>query len=183
MDRIFQDLESVKNDISSEIKDSSDSIDSDLALFANGRARRAMMLLKTAAGCCELKSLKPAAMALEFLQLGVLKQFGPRRGSVEYGAPQANLSLITADYYYAKALRLIVALGDDRLVELLCDALSEVSEGYAWPEAPDAGFRQEGFTRAAHRLGCLMTDKPEYDNNSLTAFTEEVDSALFTYSS
>jgi hypothetical protein len=183
LDRIFQDLESVKNDIMSEIKDSSDSIDFDLALFTDGRARRAMTLLKTADGGCGFKSLKPAAMALEYLQLGALKHFGPGRESVEYGAPQANLSLITADYYYAKALRLIVALGDDRLVELLCDALSEVSEGYAWPEASDAGFRQEGFTRAAHRLGCLMADKTEYDNNSLTAFIEEVDSALFTYSS
>lgn len=183
MDRIFQDLESVKNDITSEIKDSSDSIDSDLAIFENGRARRALMLLKTVGGDCDFETVRPAAMALEYLQLGASKHFGPGRQSAVYGTPQANLSLITADYYFARALGLIVDLQDDRLVELLCDALSEVSEGYAWPETPDAGYRQDAFMRAAHRLGCLMAAKAEYDNESLEAFIEEVDSVLISYPS
>jgi hypothetical protein len=176
LDRIFQDLESVKNDIENEIKDSSDSVSSDLKLFRDGGAGRALALLKAANDAdITMNSLKPAAMALEYLQLGALKHFGGGRPDHDYGTLEANLSLITADYYYARALGLIVALGDDRLVELLCDALAEVSEGYAWPDEPGAETRRAAFTRAAGDLASIMTAaKNDIYSTMETPIEEEV---------
>ena len=154
-------LTSSKRDIEQEIRASSDSVETDMALFKDGQAALAEVLLTSArqvdgngAGY-----LQPVAVALELLELGVKKQFGPGRPAGKYGSAGANLALITADRYYARALELVVSLGDDRYVACLCDALALVSEACAYPEAPGAGAKREAFRRAAETLGRLTGEK------------------------
>lgn len=172
-------LESVEKDIEMIIGGTPGPVGPDMELFKAGRSRRALVFFKTAdGGRSEPARLRPVAVALELLELGVKKHFlqPPAAG---YGAPAANLNLITADYYYARALRLVVGLRDDRVVRVLCEALAEVSEGYAFPSEPGAVRRQDALTKAAHRLGCLMGGHRQYKESSLKTLIEEVDSALF----
>ena len=130
-----------------------------MALFNNGQAVRAEVLLE-AAQCVDRDGrLQPVAVALELLELGVKKQFGPGRPAAEYGSAEANLALVTADRYYARALELVVSLGDDRYVACLCDALADVSEACAYPETPEARVKREAFKRAAETLGRLVREK------------------------
>lgn len=156
-------MTSFKRDIEQEIRASSDSVATDMVLFNNGQAAQAEVLLEAAqyvdgAGA---GYLQPIAVALELLELGVKKQFGPGRPAGKYGSAGANLTLITADRYYARALELVVSLGDDRYVACLCDALAQVSEAYAYPEAPAAGVKREAFKKAAGTLGRLVREKLE----------------------
>lgn len=160
-DHIVRDLASVNTRIEKEIRAVSDSIESDLALFYEGRSRRAQAIL-TVAGVYDIKRLQPVAVSLELLELGIRKHFGETAGG--YGSAGVNLALVTADLFYARALQLIVALGEDRLVRELCLALAEVSEGYAYPDADGSPARRDGFTGAAKRLGYMMSrDKEETD--------------------
>ena len=132
-----------------------------MALFNDGQAARAGVLFEAAKYVDGDKAghLQPVAIALELLELGVLKQFGAGRPAADYGSAEANLALVTADRYYARALELVVSLGDDRYVACLCDALADVSEACAYPEAPDAGEKREAFRRAAETLGRLAGEK------------------------
>lgn len=132
-----------------------------MVLFNNGQAARAEVLLEAARQVDGngIQSLQPVAVALELLELGVKKQFGSGRPAGKYGSAEANLALVTADRYYARALELVVSLGDDRYVACLCDALADVSEACAYPETLDAGAKREAFKRAAETLGRLAGEK------------------------
>lgn len=171
-------LESVNNEITTVIKEISATANADEALFATGRGKRALIFFRTADGGREApERLKPVAVALELLELGVRKHFGD--SGRNYGGTDANLELITADRYYAAALRLVVALQDDRLIKILCEGLAEASEGYAFPEEAGSARRRDALAKAAHRLGCHMGGHREYKESTFIALIEEVDSALF----
>lgn len=173
-----QNLEPIRAAVTEAIGSTSDSIAADLRLFEVGQAKRAILLYKVAdGGKAGAPALLATAVALELLQLGLRKHFDPATPPV-YGTPAANLALITADRYYAKALTLVVALDDDRLVRILCGALAEASEGYSFSDITGAARRRDALVAAAHRLGCLMGGHREYKEASLKILVEEVDSAL-----
>lgn len=150
-------LTSFKEDIEREILALSDDRDEDLALFTGGQARRAETLLKAAPapGNGQAAAVKNLAVALELLELGIRKQFE----TTGYGTATANLRLITADSYYARALELTVALGDDRYVSRLCDALAEASEDYAAPSGRANQETGRAFLNAAEDLGRMLSEE------------------------
>lgn len=157
MDCIERDVKSLNKEIAREIAERSDAVESDLKLWRKDGSRRAVIALKAASGgTYDLEKLKPVAIALELLAVGERKHFGAGQPMAPYGQPAANIALVTADSFYVQALALVVALGDDRLVKVLCDALAEVSEGYAYLDAPEAVAKQAAFDVAADRLGRIL---------------------------
>jgi hypothetical protein len=172
-------LESLENEIAAIIGQTSGSIEPDLEIYRAGRAKRALVFFKTAeGGRSDAERLRPVAIALELLELGLRKHFLASPAAA-YGSTEANLNLITADYYYARALRLVVELRDDRVVLMLCEGLAEAAEGYAWPDDTGAPRRRDALAKAAHRLGCLMGGHREYKEATLKTMIEEVDSVIF----
>lgn len=158
MRQILKDLKIVNDEIEVEIRNISDSVESDIALWREEKSMRTLTVLETAQdGDYDLAKLKPLVTAIELLALGICKHFGPGRPSTTYGAPKANITLVTADAYYVRALELVISLHDDRLVKALCEALALASEGYAFPDGPDAAEKRAAFDTAAYQLGSLVS--------------------------
>ncbi len=172
------DVEPVRAAVAAHIVSLSDSAEADLRRFETGRCKRAILLYRAAdGGNVAAVSLLATATALELLELGLTKHFCPAEPPA-YGQPAANLALITADRYYAKALALVVALGDDRLVRILCDALAEASENYCQAPSGDAAPR-DALALAASHLGSLLAGQGDYEEISSATLIEEVNSVLF----
>lgn len=184
MNRIFLDLKVLNDEIEQEIRNMSDSVESDLVLWREEKSLKALITLKAAeAGVYDLAKLRPLAIAIELLNLGVSKHFGPGRPSTAYGAPEANITLITADAYYVRALELVVTLKDDRMVKALCDALALASEGHSFPDDPDAAGKQAAFDAAAYHLGRLVSGKNLSTPGAPDEFIKEIENAFFPYPS
>lgn len=157
MDYIERDIKDLNKEIAKEISERSDAAESDLKLWREDGSRRAVIVFKAASGgTYDLEKLKPVAIALELLAAGERKHFGAGRPAAAYGQPAANIALVTADSFYVRALALVVSLRDDRLVKTLCNALALVSEGYAFPDAPDTAIKLAAFDAAAYRLGRML---------------------------
>lgn len=81
-----------------------------------------MLLVLTAGlGKYDYRWVEPVGVALELLDLGIRKHFGPDRCQ--------NIDLITADQYYARALSLVAELNETMVVRYLSEGLMGVSEG------------------------------------------------------
>jgi hypothetical protein len=180
MDNIERDIKSLNKEIVKEIAALSDSVESDFKLWSEDGSRRAVITLKAASeGDYELAKLKPVALALELLAVGVRKHFGGGRPGVPYGQPAANIALVTADSFYVRALALVVELGDDRLVKALCDALAAVSEGYAYPDEPGAADNLAAFDVAAYRLGLMLSGRNVPAGGLPEELSKEIMDAVF----
>ncbi|MFA5867888.1 MAG: hypothetical protein WC891_08020 [Actinomycetota bacterium] len=181
MDYIERDIKSLNKEIAREIAERSDSAESDLKLWREEGPRRAVIVLKAAAGGhYDLKKLRPVAIALELLAAGVRKHFGAGQPAAAYGQPAANIALVTADSFYVRALALVVTLRDDRLVKILCEALASISEGYAYPEAPDRADRLAAFNVAAYRLGRLLSGNNAASGDLPDEISKEIENAVFS---
>jgi hypothetical protein len=184
MNQISKDLKTLNDEVEKEIRKMSDSVESDLVLWREDKSFRALTTLKAAeGGVYDLAKLKPLAVAIELLALGVNKHFGPGRPATAYGDAEANISLVTADAYFVRALELVITLKDDRLVRALCEALALASEGYAFPDDPDAAGRQAAFETAAFRLGSLVGGKHVTTEAIPDELAKEIKNAVFPYPS
>ncbi len=160
-------VESVRAAVAVHIASLSEAPADDLLLFERGRCQRAILLYRTADGAsAPAESLLATATALELLELGLTKHFKQAEPPV-YGLTPANLALITADRYYAKALALVVDLRDDRLVRILCDALAEASESYSQGQLNGSSGRPGALAQAASHLGCLLGGQRDYQEASI----------------
>jgi hypothetical protein len=184
MDNIERDINSLNKVIAKEILERSDAVEPDLKLWQEGGSRRAVILFKTASGgAYDPAKLRPVAIALELLAAGVRKHFGTGRPAAPYGQPAANISLVTADSFYVRALDLVIALGDDRLVRTLCDGLAQVSEGYAYPDASKTSDRLAAFDTAAYRLGRMLSGNDMPAGGLPEEISKEIENAVFPHPS
>ncbi|MDI6891803.1 MAG: polyprenyl synthetase family protein [Actinomycetota bacterium] len=119
--------------------------------------RAALLLLSAKFGDYDFERLKPAAVGIELLNLAVRKHY-PRPGARVQGLktrvmgqgareegrrtkdeasfgklrikPSSdNFSLITGDYYYARAVSLGSTFDDTRVVKIMVQAISEIAQG------------------------------------------------------
>ncbi len=184
MDYIEQDIKSLNKEIERELTERSDTAESDLKLWREEGSRRAVIVLKAASGGdYDLNKLRPVAIALELLAAGVRKHFGAGRPAAAYGQPAANIALVTADSFYARALALVVSLHDDKLVKILCQALASVSEAYAYPDAPDRADRLAAFNVAAYRMGRMLSGNNLAAGEVPDELSKEIENAVFPYPS
>ncbi|MCL6473003.1 MAG: hypothetical protein K6T91_09380 [Firmicutes bacterium] len=82
-------------------------------------------LLFATASCGSYRSeeLKPVAVGLELLRLAVEKHYheSPRNST------ERNIFLITADYYYAKAIRIAAELKKSYVVKIMVRAIADIA--------------------------------------------------------
>ncbi|MDI6689799.1 MAG: polyprenyl synthetase family protein [Actinomycetota bacterium] len=127
------------------------------AFKGQGRSNRRfiltpLLLISAKFGRYNFRKLKPVAVALELLDLAVRKHYAgtnidQRRAQPETlnPKPEDNLALICGDYYYAKALTLVSALGDSRVIRILAEAIANIAEGEVlpgWPIGQGEGLRR-----------------------------------------
>ena len=175
------DLVSLYEYIKQEINSRGNVAAGDYDLFRSGKARRALVLYKASGGAGDPIILSDVAAALELLRLGLLKHFSAK--AARYGLPPENTRLVLADAYYARALGIVVALGDTTLVRILCDALASASEGYAGPDNEESRSLRNSLEKAAFTIGCYISGRQEGEKSSFMTIVEEVDSAVFAHPS
>lgn len=75
-------------------------------------------------GSYRSEELKPAAVGLELLRLAVEKHYraNPRNSA------ERNIFLITADYYYAKAIRIAAELKKAYVVKIMVKAIANIAQ-------------------------------------------------------
>lgn len=155
----MDDTTSVYKNIHADVRKCAIDADPVRALKELGLTRAARLYDSASSADGNADALTELAAALELLETGLRLQFEDRPEG-PYGNAAANLSLIKADRLYAKALSSVVALGDDRFVAVLCDALAAASEGRAWPEQPGSADNRNALYQAAGSLAELLeTDR------------------------
>lgn len=94
-----------------------------------------LILLTAKLGKYDFSRLKPAAVAVELLDLALREHYQKSDGSpaAEKSNPglpdrRDQLSLIRGDHLFARALNLVAALGDCKVVRLLSQVIADVSE-------------------------------------------------------
>lgn len=110
-----------------------------------------LLMLSARFGDAEQAKLCQVAAAIELLEMAVELHYGEDR--------KARLTLITGDYYYAKALSLVAPLGDQRIILLASQAISDVAQSEEKLAVGDSGDdnREALSQRAAlYRLSCHL---------------------------
>lgn len=82
--------------------------------------RGLVLLLAANFGTYDFKKLKPAALALEYINLGTRHH---------YNMADGNITLIAGDHYYARALSVVAPLKNNEVIRILSQALIDVTEG------------------------------------------------------
>jgi len=119
-------------------------------------------------GRYEYGKLKPAAAAMELLNLAVGRHYYELQDKRPIPKKvQVDLALISGDYYYAKAIILVVPLGKE-VVRIGANAIAKVSEGEITDEttSPTLDFQRfcdkirlrSALYSASFELGCLLGD-------------------------
>lgn len=86
-----------------------------------------MLLLTANFGLYNFKTLKPAALALEYINLGARHHYQTADG--RWQMADGNMDLITGDHYYARALSEVAPLKNNEVIRILSEALINVTEG------------------------------------------------------
>ncbi|MFZ3062977.1 MAG: polyprenyl synthetase family protein [Actinomycetota bacterium] len=172
----MRDLRDIEKEVRRETLEHGASEVKDQKILKDGRYLRVLLLLLTASfGSYEIETLKPIGVALELLTLGTKKH---------YPLPVSNQALITADYYYARALTIVAGLGNSALIRILSQALMDVAEGqmmavsFAGPldvvlKDYYYGLRKRcAFYRAAAEIGGLISGVDEEVSFALKEFGE-----------
>lgn len=116
-----------------------------------------LLLFSGKFGKYDFQRLKPAAVAVELLELAVEKHYpkgielpegksGKKKAeadSLGEGAGPAsstreeNLALITGDYYYSRAILLVAGLKDVFAIKILAEAIADVADAITMTTSPD----------------------------------------------
>lgn len=125
----------------------------------------AKILLNSASlGNYQSDELIPVAVGLELLRLAAERHYLDIDGQ----PTSSNLSLVTADYYYARAISLASRLNKGYVVERMVKSIAELAEieaskeaGVDQDEEPDllGGDKHVGLFKAAAELGLLMSNR------------------------
>jgi geranylgeranyl pyrophosphate synthase len=177
-DHIFRDLRNLEKEVRNETLENALSEAQDEKILKDGRYLRALLLFLTASfGSYSIETLRPVGIALELLTLGTKKH---------YQSPVSNPSLITADYYYARALTIVAEQENSVVIRILSQALVDVSEGQVSAVSFDSpldvvlkdyykGLRKRcAFYRAAVETGSMLSGVSEEASFVLREFGERL---------
>ena len=115
----------------------------------------ALFLAAASLGDYRSEELRPVAVGLELLRLAAEKHYKEKAD----GSVSRNLSLVTADFYYAQAISLAAKLKRGYVVEQMVKAIAELASEEAAGSKGETSFRSDvgvGLFRAAARLGILL---------------------------
>ena len=122
----------------------------------------ALLYITASLGRYRSEELVPAGAALELLRLAVAAHYpDPRKGVVD----RSSFRLISADYFYARAIMVAGALGNGRVIEHMVRAIADVASANARDSKRDADEGASGgghvsLFKAAVAIGSLLSDCP-----------------------
>lgn len=125
--------------------------------------------------------------SLELIEMAVEEHYPPRAGQERKESASSdefsdNLSLITGDYYYSRAIMLVAGLRDVSIIRILAETVATIAEAMTFPPSLE-GKPKEVIARylewidkitalyvAAPRLGAYLANLPEDLKEFLEAF-------------
>lgn len=136
-------------------------------------------LVLTAAklGKYDFSRLKPAAVAVELLDLALRQHFkmGNRSEQSANSSAQGNLdqfSLIRGDHLFARALSLVAGLGDPRVVSVLSQVIADVSEFQLLDGEPVTRLRKMvSLYAASAQIGAMLGEIDQARSDILQSFS------------
>ncbi len=129
-------------------------------------------------GDYDFEKLKLVGEALELIEMAVEEHYLPKESSEKKEGASSdefsdNLSLITGDYYYSRAIMLVAGLRDVSIIRVLAETVATIAEAMTFPP-PVEGKPKEVVSRylewidkmvalyvAAPRLGAYLSNLPE----------------------
>ncbi len=99
----------------------------------------------------DFEKLKLVGEALELIELAVEEHYPPKESLEKRESPSSdefsdNLSLITGDYYYSRAIMLVAGLRDVAIIRVLAETVATIAEAMTFPP-PTEGKPKEIVTR------------------------------------
>lgn len=143
-----------------------------------------LLLVVASIGTYNSEGLIPVAVGLELLRLAADRHYPPLRESL--GEDQ-NLHIISADYFYAQAIRLAAHLHNGDVIGHMVRAIAEVAGAEASMQGKsiathDIGSKRAGLFKAAVKLGALMGTCPPGLTGPLTEFASALPPLYFAAS-
>jgi len=130
-----------------------------------------------------LDQLEPVAAGLELLNLGANKHYRESVRDLSSGCEVDNTSLIMGDYYYSKGISVASGAGISFVIEIMSQAIVDLTEAQAELSWNDRNRQAESFSRhcevwskqaalfsAACRLGALLGGAGEERARDLERF-------------
>ncbi len=114
-----------------------------------------LVLLSGKLGNYDFTGLKPVAVAVELLDIALYEHY--KKVRTENRVRQNNdkhFALIRGDYLYARALKLVSALGDCQVVRFLSQAIADISEANV-EKAPISGMSIQDIVVKFRKLASL----------------------------
>lgn len=190
---IAGDLEKVEEVMQSELSDDVPFIQDISTHLVNGggkRLRPALLLLSARLRDYDPERAIPAAAAVEIIHTATLVHDDViDRADTRRGVPTVNakwgekVSVLAGDFLYAKALSILARDGDQRLVQIMADAVFEMCTGeidqslrtFNLTQSEDDYLKRIGRKTAVFIAGCcqlggIISEAPEEEIAALAAY-------------
>ncbi|MCK4778501.1 MAG: polyprenyl synthetase family protein [Actinomycetia bacterium] len=162
-----------------------------------------LILFSGKIGKYNVEKLIPTGIALELLELAVEEHYAfdeeKKKAAKEKAKSTkkdedftANLSLITGDFYYSRAIMLVAGLKDVFVIRVLAESIASIAEAITYPVATREGKSKEvvaGYVEwikkivslydAACYLGGYLSGAPENKINTLREFGKNLGGVLY----
>jgi hypothetical protein len=142
-----------------------------------------LLLASAKFGEYSFDQLEPAAAGLELLNLGANKHYRENVRDLSSGCEVDSTSLIMGDYYYSKGISVASGSGISFVIEIMSQAIVDLTEAQAELGWNDRNRQAESFSRyrevwskraalfsAACRLGALLGEAGEERTRDLERF-------------
>ncbi len=196
---IFEEIQEDLNKVQAEVKKeaSSHPILSHKAEIFKEPILATLLLFSGKFGHYKIEKLFPTAVAVELLELAVeehypIKSFN-KEGEKEEKEDEretkekdqdfsSNLSLITGDFYYSRAIMLVAALKDVLVIRILAESIASIAEAMS-TTLPSEGKTKDliqGYVEWVKKMVSLY-DAASYLGGYLSSVSEEVISSLRSF--
>ncbi|HEY3375007.1 MAG TPA: hypothetical protein VGK02_08110 [Candidatus Aquicultor sp.] len=109
-----------------------------------------LLFITASLGTYRPDQLRPVAVGLELLRLAAeIHYWGPRT------CDDRNLNLVTADYYYAYAIKLAATTNVESAISYMVQAIADITKGETMPDASKS-YRGASIFETAVRLGVRL---------------------------
>ncbi|MDI6816714.1 MAG: hypothetical protein QME41_05935 [Actinomycetota bacterium] len=135
----------------------------------------AVLLFVTASlGTYRSDELVPVGAGLELLRLAVAAHYPGEKAD---GRARKDFRLVSADYFYARAIIVASALDNGRVIEHMVQAIADVATEHALQREPDGddgavGGKHASLFKAAVAVGALLSDCPTSAVAPLNVYAE-----------
>ncbi|OFW36077.1 MAG: hypothetical protein A2074_00330 [Candidatus Aquicultor primus] len=134
----------------------------------------ALLFITASMGRYRSDELVPIGAGLELLRLAVAAHYPDEKTNRD---SRKDFLLISADYFYARAIIVAGALGNGRVIEYMVQAIADVATEHVRKREPDVdggapGGKHASLFKAAVAIGALLSDCPASAVEPLNVYAE-----------